>query len=119
MSVQQHESGKKRIRTTVTVPAELLARVDQAAKNGMVSSRSEFVQIALQQLAERFDAETAPAPWRTNEDQPLTLEERRAFLKLPMALRRKIMAEQAVRVEAFYMADTERGEWQSGDILEE
>jgi hypothetical protein len=51
-------------------------------------------------------------------EQPLTLEERRAFLRLPLAERRRILAEQAERLEAHYEEDTEWREFQGGDIVE-
>ncbi|HZP80206.1 MAG TPA: hypothetical protein VFB21_01090 [Chthonomonadaceae bacterium] len=53
-----------------------------------------------------------------NAEQPLTLEERRAFLRLPLAERRRILAEQAKRLEAHYEEDTEWREFQRGDIIE-
>lgn len=52
---------------------------------------------------------------------PLTIEERRAFHRLPLAERRRLLAEQAERAAAYYeevMACEEHQEWQSGDIVE-
>lgn len=57
----------------------------------------------------------------TDTAQPLTLAERRAFLKLPLAERRRILARQAERVAAHYEQEPERSErveMQGGDIVE-
>jgi len=51
----------------------------------------------------------------------LTLEQRRAFLKLPLEERRRILAEQADLMIEHYEAESareERAEWQGGDIVE-
>lgn len=61
------------------------------------------------------DAETS------STDQPLTLDERRAFLKLPLAERRRRMAEQAKNmVDEYEGADAtrERRDWQGGDFAD-
>lgn len=53
--------------------------------------------------------------------QPPTLEERRSFLKLPLAERRRRLAEQAEQMGERYdqeVARKERAEWQGGDIVE-
>ena len=52
---------------------------------------------------------------------PLTLEQRRAFMKLPIEERRKRLAEQADQTLEHYeleLARSERAEWQGGDIVE-
>ncbi len=56
-----------------------------------------------------------------NSEQSLTLEQRRSFLKLPLAERRRQMAEQAAQLAEHYEAASEaddRAEWQGGDIVE-
>ena len=50
--------------------------------------------------------------------QPLSLVERRAFLRLPMEERRRILAEQARKMAAHYEKDSEWKELQGGDIVE-
>lgn len=50
--------------------------------------------------------------------QPLSLIEKRAFLRLPVEERRKILAEQAADAAAFYEAHPEWRDLQGGDILE-
>jgi hypothetical protein len=53
--------------------------------------------------------------------QPITLEGRRSFLKLPLEERRRRLAEQAELAAANYELQSsraERSEWQSGDIVE-
>lgn len=50
-----------------------------------------------------------------------TLEQRRAFLRLPLAERRRQMAEQAQRMSEIQdtaAEDHERHEWQGGDLVE-
>lgn len=51
-------------------------------------------------------------------DQPLSLVERRALMKLPLAERRRVLAEQAARVAAHYDNDTEWRDLQGGDIVD-
>jgi hypothetical protein len=51
----------------------------------------------------------------------VTLEQRRAFLELPLAERRRRMAAQAKRMAKHYerkASVTERERWQGGDIVE-
>lgn len=53
--------------------------------------------------------------------QGLSLAERRAFLTLPLAERRRRLLEQAARLAAHYeqrAEQTERLAWQGGDIVE-
>ncbi len=50
--------------------------------------------------------------------QPLSLVERRAFLKLPLEERRRILAEQAEEAAVCYEAHPEWRELQGGDIVE-
>jgi hypothetical protein len=56
----------------------------------------------------------------TFEDQEdlLTLQERYAFLKLPLAERRRILAEQAEAMQAHYQQNPEWKELMAGDIVE-
>jgi hypothetical protein len=62
----------------------------------------------------------------TQEDElqttePLTLEDRRAFMRLPIEERRRILALQAEKAAELYETQpeaAERGRWQSGDIVE-
>ena len=49
---------------------------------------------------------------------PLTLVERRAFMKLPMEDRRRILAEQAAAMLAHYDEDKEWQELEAGDFIE-
>ena len=54
-------------------------------------------------------------------DRGLSLEQRRAFLKLPLEERRRLMQEQADRIAQHYESQsevTERNEWQGGDIVD-
>ena len=52
---------------------------------------------------------------------PLTLEDRRSFLKLPLEERRRKLAGQADQMVEHYElepAREERAEWQGGDLVE-
>jgi hypothetical protein len=54
-------------------------------------------------------------------DESLTIEQRRAFLKLPLAERRRILSQQAKDVADHYESEQtvlERETWQGGDIVE-
>ncbi|MGK7897727.1 MAG: hypothetical protein AB4372_29945 [Xenococcus sp. (in: cyanobacteria)] len=48
----------------------------------------------------------------------LTISQRRDFLKLPIAERRRILAQQAAELSEHYQKDTEWREWVEGDIIE-
>ncbi len=53
--------------------------------------------------------------------QPLTLEDRRSFLRLPLEERRLRLAQQAEQMAVHYNVEQsreERAEWQGGDIVE-
>jgi len=50
--------------------------------------------------------------------EPLSLVERRAFIKLPLEERRQIMAKQAEHMAARYESDREWREFQEGDLVE-
>jgi hypothetical protein len=57
--------------------------------------------------------------WRSSH--PLTLEDRRAFMKLPIEERRRLLERQAERMIKHYESEAEtaeRAEWQGGDIVE-
>ncbi len=56
-----------------------------------------------------------------NFDEPITLEQRRAFLKLPLAERTRILSLQAEVAESQYTPEEsvqERETWQGGDLVE-
>ena len=53
--------------------------------------------------------------------QPLTLEDRRSFMKLPLDERRRRLAQQAEQMAEHYDVEQsreERADWQGGDIVE-
>jgi len=53
--------------------------------------------------------------------EPMTLEQRRAFLKLSLVERRRILSQQAEEVAVHYESDQsarEREAWQGGDIVD-
>jgi len=56
-----------------------------------------------------------------NSQETLTLEQRRAFLKLPLGERRRILSQQADNAaihNEFEQNIAERDAWQGGDIVE-
>ncbi|HET6387664.1 MAG TPA: hypothetical protein VFJ58_30110 [Armatimonadota bacterium] len=44
--------------------------------------------------------------------------DRRAFLRLPLSERRRVLKEQAEKIVTHYEADTEWREWLDGDVVE-
>jgi len=55
------------------------------------------------------------------ERESLSLADRRAFMKLPLEERRRILAEQVDRLVEHYEQESETAErlaWQGGDIVE-
>ena len=56
-----------------------------------------------------------------SSEETMTLEQRRAFLKLPLAERRRILSQQAENAVSHYESEQsvrEREAWQGGDIVE-
>jgi hypothetical protein len=54
----------------------------------------------------------------TPREEPLSLVERRAFLRLPAEDRRKQLAEQAERAVELYERDTEWRSWEGAELVE-
>ena len=52
------------------------------------------------------------------EPQPLSLSERRAFMKLPLSERRQILASQAEEMFEHYQNSPQWRELQAGDIID-
>lgn len=80
-----------------------------------------FHQAVLRALSENVigEEEAARLLGEPVESAPVrALIERRAFLKLPLEERRRILAEQAEQMVAYYEQDAERREWEGGDIVE-
>ena len=80
-----------------------------------------FRRTALRLLAEglisRGDAERM-LDERVELEQPVSVVQRRAFLKLPLERRRQILAEQAKRMAKHYEEDAEWRELQGGGLVE-
>ena len=56
-----------------------------------------------------------------NSEERMTLEQKRAFLKLPLAERRRMLSRQAENAANQYESEQsvrEREAWQGGDIVE-
>ena len=55
-------------------------------------------------------------------EQGLSLDERRAFMRLPLEERRRRMADQAEKLTDFYQSQAEakqRQDWQGGDLVDQ
>ena len=55
-------------------------------------------------------------------EQGLSLDERRAFMRLPLEERRRRMADQAEKMTDFYQSQAEmnqRQDWQGGDLVDQ
>ena len=52
------------------------------------------------------------------EREPLSLSDRRAFMQLPLAERRRILAQQASAMAQHYEQETQWREFQGGDIID-
>jgi transcriptional regulator with XRE-family HTH domain len=79
--------------------------------------RQQVLHLLAEGLISREEAETALGE-TVEADLPLSLIERRAFLKLPLEERRRIMAAQAEKVAPAYAHEAEWQEWQEGDIVD-
>lgn len=56
-----------------------------------------------------------------SSEETMTLEQRRAFLKLPLAERRRLLSQQAEEAARYYESEQSSQEhqaWQGGDIVE-
>jgi hypothetical protein len=56
-----------------------------------------------------------------SSEETMTLDQKRAFLKLPLSERRRILSEQAQKAASHYEIEEsvrEREAWQGGDIVE-
>lgn len=79
--------------------------------------RQQVLRLLTEKVITKETAETVLGESVEDED-PLSLIERRAFMKLPLAERRRIMQAQAEKLLSSYEDDAEREEWQGGDIIE-
>jgi hypothetical protein len=73
----------------------------------------------LEEKATAYNGVQLDEEWRPKD--PVTLEDRRAFMKLTIEKRRRLLERQAERMIKHYESDaeaTDRAEWQGGDILE-
>lgn len=91
-------------------PGEILPEQPQWLRRSLLRTLGEG--LLTREEAEEMLGEPVPIK------QPLSLVERRAFMKLPLEERRRVMADQAAKMEDHYKRDTERSELQGGDIVE-
>ena len=91
-------------------PMELPAEQPQWMRQGVLRALAEGLvgkDEAEAMLAERVDMEL-----------PLPIIERRAFMKLPLEERRRLLAEQAEKLAEHYAQDTEWRDVEGGDLVE-
>ncbi|MCI0393095.1 MAG: helix-turn-helix domain-containing protein [Acidobacteria bacterium] len=79
--------------------------------------RQQVLRLLTEKVITKEAAETVLGE-SVDEEVPLSLIERRAFMKLSLAERRRIMQAQAEKLLSSYEDDAERQEWQGGDIVE-
>lgn len=79
--------------------------------------RQQVLRLLTERVITKETAETVLGE-PVDEETPLSLVERRAFMKLPLAERRRLMKAQAEKLLSSYEEDSERQEWQGGDIVE-
>jgi transcriptional regulator with XRE-family HTH domain len=91
-------------------PLDLLPEQPQWLCQNVLRALAEG--LVTQEEAERMLGETVKGK------QPITLRQRRAFMKLPLEKRRRILTEQAEKMAAYYKQDLEWKELQGGDIVE-
>ena len=51
-------------------------------------------------------------------EQPVSIIERRAFVKLPLEKRRQILAEQSAKITKYYEQESELKDLEGGEIIE-
>jgi len=91
-------------------PLDLLPEQPQWLRQNVLRAFAEG--LVTQEEAERMLGETVKGK------EPITLRQRRAFMKLPLEKRRRILTEQAEKMAAYYKQDLEWKELQGGDIVE-
>ena len=74
----------------------------------------------LHDTPDRHIARKKDVPYNQEQgsDSPLTLIDRRAFLKLPMDLRQDLLRKQAKRMADYYQHDSEWRELEAEDFVE-
>jgi transcriptional regulator with XRE-family HTH domain len=80
--------------------------------------RQQVLRLLTEGVITQEDAEAALGE-KIAAEPALALVERRAFMKLPLSERRRIMQAQAEKLLSSYEDAAERQEWQGGDIVEQ
>lgn len=107
-------------RTTVPTGIVLNYDQDENVVKLEISNASKRVErpfcIDYSVLMPRQDLKSTETQTETQSD--LTLEQRRAFLKLPLSERRRILSQQAAEMENHYQQNTDWKEFLAGDIID-
>ncbi|MBC8232958.1 ribbon-helix-helix protein, CopG family [bacterium] len=109
MKQRQQQIKTAQDRFSITLPVTLARQVREIVKRENISL-SFFARQAIEEKLKQMN--------HFSEVQELTLDDRRAFMDLPIEERRKIMAEQAEKMAQYYEQDQKWKELQGGDIVE-
>lgn len=90
----------------------LLQQLNELARQQDQSPEEIITQAVTLYLQSQRQSSTPP------ETQPLSIDRRRAFLKLQMSERRQILQEQTENLMTHYQTDTEWQDLQVGDLIE-
>jgi hypothetical protein len=85
----------------------------QIQLNNLPSDRDLEIVLVYQLISEEVESHLP-----ITENQGLTLEQRLAFLKLPMCDRRAILASQAEELLTYYQQESDWKELMAGDIVD-
>jgi hypothetical protein len=90
----------------------LLQKLNELAQQQGQSPEEIITQAVTLYLKSQMQSSKPP------ETQPLSIDRRRAFLKLPMAERRQILQDQSENLMTHYQTDSEWQDLQVGDLIE-
>jgi len=107
---QQQQIKTTQDRFSITLPVTLANQVRKIVKQQNISI-SFFARQAIEEKLKQMNH-------FPEKEKEFTLEDRRAFMDLPLEEQRKIMAEQAEKMVRCYEQDQEWKELQGGDIVE-
>lgn len=107
MNTQLVNSFAKRLGTRIVQMVETLSPEERKLVKQKLSVFSDFRSERLRQR-----------DW-SDSNTDLTLEDRRAFLRKPLAERQQILAQQAQQMVEHYQTSTEWRELMAGDIIDD
>lgn len=99
--------------TIVRLPGETSAALEQLAAQTGQSPEAIVTQAVISYLQIHLGSNSVP-----QTQLPLSLDQRRAFLKLPLEERRRILQTQAETLATHYQTDPEWQDLQVGDLID-